>query len=221
MLVKDLMTTEVVSVTPETPLKEVAQQLAEHGIGGMPVVDESGRVVGVISESDFVIKERGREYARRSPLHWLIGDRRREFDRVEATTAGGAMTAPPITIDGSMATIREAAIVMVEHRINRLPVTHGDKLVGIITRGDVVRLYLGSDEELEARLRPMLRAVDGIAIKGVHNGVVTLAGTAPSAAVADTTTRIVEAVDGVVGVDTARLAWADKAEVPPPQATAV
>lgn len=85
------------------------------------MVEADGRVVGVILESDFLIKERGRDHAHRSPLHWLRGDRRREFERVEATTAGEAMTAPAITIEGRMATVREAATVMAEHRINRLP----------------------------------------------------------------------------------------------------
>lgn len=223
MLVKELMTTEVVSVAPETPLKEVARLLSDRGIGGAPVVDENGHVVGVISESDFLIKQRGRDYVPSSPLRWLIDDRHRDIERVEATTAGEAMSAPPITIDGSMATVREAAIVMAHHRINRLPVTRAGRLVGIITRGDVVRLYLRSDQDIATTVRHLLRAVDGIGVEGVSDGVVVLSGSVPSAAVADTATRIVEAIDGVVGVETTRLSWMEKTAPPasPPEARVV
>jgi CBS domain-containing protein len=212
MLVDELMTSEVITVQPDTSLKDVARLLSAHGIGGAPVVASDGRVVGVISESDFLIKERGRDHAHRSPLHWLLGDRRREFERVEATTAGEAMTAPAITIAGRVATVRDAAIVMAEHRINRLPVTRAGKLVGIITRGDVLRLYTRADQEIEATARHLLRAVDGIAVEGVHDGVVVLAGTVPSHPVADTAARVIEAVDGVVAVDATRMAWRDEPE---------
>jgi CBS domain-containing protein len=216
MLVDELMTSDVITVHPDTPLKEVARLLSGHGIGGAPVVDAGGRVVGVISESDFLIKERGRKYAHRSPLHWLLGDRLREFERVEATTAGEAMTSPAVTIEGRVATVREAAIVMAERKINRLPVTHAGKLVGIITRGDVVRLYLSSDEEIASKVRHVLRAVDGLVVESVRDGVVTLAGSVYSAAVAETAARIVESMDGVVGVDASAVAWDETAAAPPP-----
>src|SRR5690606_31198478 len=107
---------------------------------------------------DFMLKERGRSYVPHSPLGWLLGDRdaRHDLARVEATTAGEAMTSPPIVIEGRIASIREAAIVMAERNINRLPVTEDGKLVGIITRADLLRVYVQSDADIEASVREAL-----------------------------------------------------------------
>jgi CBS domain-containing protein len=208
----DLMSRDVITVRPETPLKEVARLLAEHAVSGLPVVSESNVVVGVVSESDFMIKERGRANIPRSPLRWLLGDTERELARVEATTAGEVMTTPPITIEGRFASVREAAIVMAGHNINRLPVTESGTLVGIITRGDLLRVYTRSDETIEAAARDALRAVESIVIEGVHEGIVTLVGTGESKALVETTVQIAEAIDGVVAVDTARLTWREEPE---------
>jgi CBS domain-containing protein len=209
MRIYDLMSREVVSVRPDTPLKEVARLLVEHAISGVPVVDERGAVVGVVSESDFMIKERGRTYIPRSPLRWLLGETQHDLARVEATTAGEAMSVPPITIEGRVASIREAAIVMAERNINRLPVTEAGKLVGIITRADLLRVYVQPDAAIEARVREALRAVDGIDVSAVRDGVVTLTGVLPSIGLVESVKRVVEAVDGVVAIDASDLTWID------------
>jgi CBS-domain-containing membrane protein len=203
----DLMTREVVSVRPETPLKEVAQLLVDHGIGGVPVTDSMGIVLGVVSESDFVTKELGREYARRSRLARLFGQPSPDAAKIEATTAAEAMTAPAVTIEGRIATVREAAIVMAEHGINRLPVIEDGRLVGIITRGDLVRIFAESDGILAERVGRRLHAVDGLAVDEVRNGVVTLSGTVESQELAKTAIEIARTTDGVVGVDAERVAW--------------
>jgi len=197
----DLMSRDVVSVRPETPLKEVAQLLVEHAISGMPVVDDRNVVVGVVSESDFVIKERGREHISRSPLRWLLGDSRHDLNRVEATTAGQAMTTPAITIEGRVASLREAAIAMAEHKINRLPVTEEGKLVGIITRGDLLHVYMQSDAAIETAVREALQEVEGVAVSGVCDGIVTLAATGKHQATMGSAIRTAEMIDGVVAVD--------------------
>jgi CBS domain-containing protein len=210
MRVYDLMTRDVVAVKPETPLKEVARLLVAHGISGVPVIDDDAVVVGVVSESDFMIKERGREYAPSSALAWLLGDTKRaqhERALVEARTAGEAMTAPAITIEGRIASVREAAVTMSTHSVNRLPVTESGRLVGIVTRGDLLRVYTVSDQRIASNVRTALHAADGIEVEGVENGIVRLAGTAASQAMAETTIRIAEAVDGVVAVDSERLTW--------------
>jgi len=215
--VYDLMTRDPVAVTPETSLQEVARLLVEHRISGVPVVDEDGVVVGVISESDFVIKERGRDYLPSSSLAWLLGETREvrhEQQVVAARTAGEAMSQPAITIEGRIASVREAAITMIEHRINRLPVTENGRLIGIVTRGDLVRVFARSDAELAADVRKVLRSADGIVVESVDHGVVRLAGMAASAAMAETTVHIAESVDGVVGVDAEHLTWEDRPSVP-------
>jgi CBS domain-containing protein len=211
------MRTEVITVGPDTPLKEVARRLAEHGVSGAPVLDDTGRVVGVISESDFLIKERGRRHVTRSLLGILFGGHQRELARVDATTAGEAMTTPPVTIDGMMASVREAAVLMAEKRVNRLPVLRNGRLVGIVTRGDILRLYTRSDDELAGATRRALRAVDGVRVDGVHDGIVALSGTVPTLAVADTIAGIIEGLDGVIRVDAAGLVAVDgMSTLPPP-----
>lgn len=213
MRVYDLMTRDPVAVRPGTPLKEVARLLVANGFSGVPVVDADNVVVGVISESDFMLKERGRDYLPSSALAWLVGESaqvRHERALVDARTAGQAMTAPAITIEGRIASIREAAITMAERNINRLPVTESGRLVGIITRGDLLRVYAQPDEKIADAVREALRAADGIDVEGVEQGVVTLAGTAASREMAETTIRIAEAVDGVVAVDADGLTWHDE-----------
>lgn len=213
MRVYELMTRDVVAVTPDTPLKEVARLMVDRGISGVPVVDEEGTVLGVVSESDFTLKKRGREYVSTSPLAWIFGDARRlrhERALIEARTARDAMTAPAVTIEGKVASVREAAVVMAEHKINRLPVTESGRLVGIITRGDILRLYARPDEAVLAELRNRLRAIDGVVVEGVEHGVVRLAGVAPSRGVADAAVGIAESVDGVVAVDAERLTWSEE-----------
>ena len=111
MRVYDLMTRDPIAVKPATRLQEVARLLVEHRIGGVPVVDDNRVVVGVISQSDFAVKERGRDYVDSSSLAWILGetrDVRRQQQIVAARTAGEAMSRPPITIEGRLASVREA-----------------------------------------------------------------------------------------------------------------
>ena len=201
MRIYDLMSRAVVSVRPETPLKEVARLMVEHAISGIPVVDERSVVVGVISESDFMIKERGREHISRSPLRWLLGEGRHDLDRVEATAAGQAMTSPPITIAGQTTSLREAAMMMAEHKVNRLPVTEAGKLVGIITRGDLLRVYTQTDEAIQAAAEEVLRETEGISVTAVSDGVVTLTSEGADRDVAAAALRVVEGIDGVMAVE--------------------
>ena len=216
MRVDEVMTREVITVHPETPLKEVARLLVEHRIGGVPVVDAQDRVLGVVSESDFAIKERGGDYIPHSRLGWLFGDPGRDAARiVAARTAGEAMTAPAVTIEGRVASLREAAITMVEHDINRLPVTEDGRLVGIITRGDLVRVFVQPDAAIQEKLRAALHSVDGLMVEGVEDGIVTVSGTVESRALAETAIRIAEALDGVVGVNSDRLVWREKSSPEP------
>lgn len=198
--VYDLMSRDVVTVRPDTPLKQVARLLVEHAISGLPVVDARNVVVGVVSESDFMIKERGREHVSRSPLRWLLGEGQRDLHRVEATTAGEAMTSPVVVIEGRTASVREAAMLMAQHRVKRLPVTESGVLVGIITRADLLRIYVQSDEAIEAAVRDVLRGTDAVVLEQVRDGIVTLVARDREHARVAAARREVEAVDGVMGV---------------------
>lgn len=213
MNVRDVMTVDVISVRPETPLKEVARTLSEHGISGVPVVDEAGGVQGVVSEADFLIKEQKQSPRRHSLLFsWLVD--RTESQRVEgklhATTAGEAMTRPPITI-GPDRPLREAAAVMTRSDVNRLPVVSEGKLVGIVTRADLVGTFLVPDETLGQRIadevlrETMWMERDEVAVT-VSDGVARLTGTVDRRSTATILGRLVSQVDGVVGVSS-ELSW--------------
>jgi len=153
--VRDVMTRTVRSVRPDTPIKDVARELIEHRISGLPVVDDSGTVVGVISEGDLLAKEHRPGTVRHRPLARLFGESaetRGLLAKAEAHTAGEAMTSPAITIEASQP-IDAAATLMIDRKINRLPVTEGGKLVGIVTRSDVVGTFARSDEALGDAIR--------------------------------------------------------------------
>ena len=148
--VRDLMTGDVVTVHPTATIKDVAKLLVEHRISGMPVVDDSGRVVGVVSEGDLIFKEQAPDSAERRPLARIFGDSpatRAQLAKALALTAGDAMTAPAITVNAD-SLVTEAAATMTRDRVNRLPVVEGDVLVGLVSRADVVRAFVRTDEEL-------------------------------------------------------------------------
>lgn len=204
MKVNDLMTVDVVAVTPETSLKDVARLLAEHRISGVPVVGEGGRVLGVVSEADILYKERGEE-PRSQLLDWLLDSRSRDREKTLARTAGDAMTSPAITINAH-ADVSAAARTMTEQQVKRLTVIDwSGALVGIVTRADLVRAFARSDEELEDEIRSDLVAgvfamnADAVDVR-VEKGEATLDGEMLERLDAAILPRLVARVPGVVAV---------------------
>jgi CBS domain-containing protein len=213
LTVRDVMTTPVVTVHRDMPLKRVAQLLIDNGMSGVPVVDAGGAVVGVISEGDFMVKEQGATEVRHRRLARLLGESTEtvaQLEKVGARTAGEAMTAPAVTI-GPSRPIREAAALMTGRKVNRLPVIDEGQLVGIVTRADLLRAYLRSDEELTRAIRDdvLLRVlwVDpaGFDIT-VINGEVTIVGHVERRSSAEIIEATIRMVPGVVAVD-ADLSW--------------
>jgi predicted transcriptional regulator len=119
------------------------------------------------------------------------------------------MTEPARTI-GPDETLHRAAQLMVQGSINRLPVVDHGRLVGIISRADIVRVFAKSDEELKEQVAFALRAVDGLMVADVRDGVVRLSGTVASEALALTIRSIVQQLDGVVAVDDRDLTWREQ-----------
>lgn len=201
MKVEQLMTRDPRTVMPDTTLKDVAAILSSQGISGLPVVDGDLRVLGVVSEADILRKEQGLGGRRGGVLGWLL-DREAPDPKLEARTAGEAMTSPALTIEpGRPAS--EAARLMVKKEINRLPVVSGGRLVGIVTRADLVRAFTRPDEEIEREIRDdVLLSTLWIDPKrvsiSVSNGEVSLSGKVETRTQAELVEAYVRRVPGVV-----------------------
>ena len=179
--VSDVMTTSVVTVDRITPYQEIDRLLTEHRISGMPVLKMGREVVGVVSEADLLAAED--EASRRARMASSIG-RRRLFgkQRHVSLTAGTLMTAPAITI-GPDATIPAAARLMNTHHIRRLPVVDEEgKLAGIVSRRDLLSVFLRPDADISHDVHQVLDEIPLADDPGditvlVRHGVVTLTGT--------------------------------------------
>ena len=201
--VDQVMTTSVITVTPETPISEVARILVEHNISGLVVVDPEGHVQGVVSEGDLLVKEAG---------HWSDeGRSRRRHSKVDAQTAGEAMTSPALTIEPFRA-IRAAAEIMIDNHVNRLPVVDAEgTLLGIVSRADLVRAFVHTDAELEriirteVLVRDMWLDPDKFTVT-VHNGAAKVTGTTNRRSTAAIVERLLAMVPGVDSVET-DIAW--------------
>jgi CBS domain-containing protein len=205
MHVESLMSRDVVTVAAETPLKEVAALLSRHRISGVPVCDADQRVLGVVSEADILRKEEGRQpRSSTGLLSWLFERDDESLDKVSARTAGEAMTSPAVTIEPGRP-VSEAARLMLERQVNRLPVVQEDKLVGIVTRADLVRAFNRPDEEIlreiseDVLLRTLWISPDRVTIS-VEGGEVSLAGEMENRTQAELAVAYVSRVPGVVDV---------------------
>jgi CBS domain-containing protein len=202
--VAQVMTRNVLTVRPETPLRDVARLMTDHGISGVPVV-EQGSVLGIVSGADIVAKERGPVAPRGRLAKWFArAPKPTDTDRLEARTAGDAMTSPAITIE-SWRTAADAAALMLDRRVHRLPVLKDGKLVGIVSRADLVSAFARSDEEIAIDIREdvLLHSfwiTPGAVEVSVRNGEVSLTGTVESDLLAQLVPETVQRVPGVVRV---------------------
>jgi CBS domain-containing protein len=211
--VREVMTSPVVTVRLIAPLKEVAQLLVDNKISGLPVIDVDGTVLGVVSEADFLVKEGGPDAVRHRPLARFIGESRTsrsQLEKLHATRAADAMTAPAITIESSRP-VSEAARIMTDHGINRLPVVDADRLVGIVTRADLVRAYVRSDDELadtirEDVIRRMLWLDPGLFNVQVKHGIASISGHVDRRSTAAMVEEATAAVPGIIDVEPS-IAW--------------
>jgi CBS-domain-containing membrane protein len=207
LTVRDVMSPSVVTVTPDTPLKEVARVLVDRRISGVPVVDDAGTVLGIVSEADLLVKEQGADAIHHRRLARLLGEStesREQSVKLGALTAAEAMTSPAVTIAPGRP-IHEAAAVMTTRHMNRLPVIDGGTLIGIVSRADLVRAYVRSDEELEATIRDdvILRILwldPSHFTVTVKDGVAAISGQVDRRSTAEILVETVRTVPGIVDV---------------------
>lgn len=142
MRVRDIMTSPVTTVTPETPVREALRVMLERRISGLPVVDEVGMLVGLVSEGDFLRRSELGTEKKRSWLDFLRGHGRaaEDYAHSHGRTVGEVMTREVVAISHN-APLEEAVALMEKRRVRRLPVTDGDAL-GIVTRSDILRALL-------------------------------------------------------------------------------
>jgi CBS domain-containing protein len=196
MQVVDLMTTNVISVSPETPIKDAARLMFRHRVSGLPVIGSAGEVLGIITEADFLRLE----VARSSD---------EEVSPVDSV--GEVMSSGVVTINADVG-VAEAARIMVVQDIKRLPVVGEEgKLVGILSRLDVVAVFTRPDEVIEDEIREdLLRRVlfvdpDDIDV-AVANGIVTFTGEIGTANEARLLEELATRLDGVMRVEN-QLTW--------------
>jgi CBS-domain-containing membrane protein len=204
-----VMTTDVVRAEYGTPFKEVARLLATHRISGLPVVDEDDRVIGVLSETDLMMHQATTpdpyEPRNRARLAELTPGAKRLAAKGRARTAGRLMTAPAVTVHADDTIVR-AARTMAQKHVERLPVLdQEDRLVGIVTRRDLLQVFLRPDQEIREEViqEVLVRALwlpPGSVEVSVTEGVVTLSGHAERKSETQIAMSMTRRIDGVVDV---------------------
>jgi len=201
-LVEDVMTTRVVSVTEATGYKDIVTLLRRHRVSAVPVLNAAGRVTGVVSEADLLMKQT----APALPVGAVrLAWRLRERSKASACTAAELMTSPAVTVRAD-ADVAKAARLMRDRNVRRLPVTGADgRLVGIVSRTDVLSVYERPDEQIRDEIttgviagRFLLDPLDFDVTS--TSGIVTMAGRVESSAVALSLLAAIRGVEGTVAV---------------------
>ena len=201
--VKDVMSALPVSVSKTATFREIAARLRECRVSAFPVVDADGKVIGVVSEADLLVKEALAD--ERNVVWGLLAGIVHHAGRAKAAgvTAADLMTSPAVTI-GPGDTVEHAARLMYDHKVKRLPVVdQRGRPIGIISRSDVLAVFDRPDAEIREEIMSQM-------IKGrsepswysviVKDGVVTLEGTPETAAIGRDIVRRTRHVEGVVAV---------------------
>jgi CBS domain-containing protein len=199
--VEDVMTTQVVAVQEDASFKEMVAQMRQARISAFPVIDREGRVIGVVSEADMLNKEAAQ--ARPESLASLL--RFRNHEKAAGVTAADLMTSPAVTI-GPDELVVEAARLMRDRRVKRLPVTNATgHLIGVVSRADVLSVFTRPDPEIRHEVTDeMIRGTFLVRSQNlgvtVHDGVVTLIGRPETDQAGHDLVELVRNIEGVVTV---------------------
>jgi CBS domain-containing protein len=199
--VKDVMSTHVISVRQSATYKEMAAMLHEQRVSAFPVLDDDNKVIGVVSEADLLVKEALEGTVRRT----LLSRQERVRKQVNALTAADLMTKPPVTI-GPDEPVTSAARLMFDKRVKRLPVVSDDgRLIGIVTRSDVLSVYSRPDTDIRHQVTQDLILDTFLCDPGrftvtVKDGIVTIEGTPETALIGRDIISAIRHMEGVVAV---------------------
>ena len=211
-IVSDVMTLPVVAVGRDARFKEIVRVMGEWKVSAVPVLEGDGRVIGVVSEADLLPKEefRDRDLPRSEQIRRLS-----DLGKAGAVTAEELMSTPAVTVHPDV-TLAQAARIMAVKHLKRLPVVDDeDRLQGIVSRADLLKVFLRADEDIEEEVRRtvvsyLFPALSHTIHVAVHDGVVTLRGRVQDTSLVWVAERLVRAVEGVVDIES-RLTGEDTA----------
>lgn len=204
---REIMSSPVVSVRPDTPVREIVETMLRSRISGLPVVDEDQRVLGIVTEADLLEKE-DRPLPEPPILSWHGRSLRLErmmghYRKATGTTARDVMTENIITA-AEDTTAQELAHLMLRHSINRILILREGRLAGIVTRADILKVFLRSDESILQTVRETLARelyIDPASLTlSCANGIVTVAGNVDRHSDCALVVKWIHSIDGVVAV---------------------
>lgn len=208
MKVIDLMTTEVATIGADQTIKEAARLMVADRVSGLPVVDDAGRLIGIVTEADFLEREIDKESPSGGLLGAVFGA---ATSHADAVTVREVMSSNVVTVAAD-AKVAEAARLLAANSIKRLPIVDGDGVVvGIISRADIVAAFARPDELIEDEIREdVARRIlfvdpDSLAVS-VTDGMVGIGGELPTKTDARILEELTRRLEGVVSVDSS-LTW--------------
>lgn len=208
VVAREIMTSPVITATPETPFREIAMLMLHHRVSGLPVVDDSGRLLGIISEADLIRKEE-----QPLPQPTIVGWHGRSLwlerlvdrhQKATGMTARDLMTENVVTATEETKA-HELAHLMLARGVNRIPIVREGRVVGIVTRADILKVFVRTDTALAASITQALLHdlwIDPSALAiTCTNGVVAIAGQVDRQSDKEFIIKWVKSVDGVVGLN--------------------
>ncbi len=223
LFARDIMTSPAITARPDARVKDLVALMITHRISGIPIVTADHELVGIITEADILFKEVLPKPHEPTPiaqrLHLPgIAEAAERARKAEGLRADEIMTSPVITVTEA-ATVHEIAGLMVKHKVNRIPVLRAGKVVGIVSRADVLKAFTRTDQDLteairEGILHDLWVDISKLAIE-VKDGIVHLEGTLDRRSEKELVEKWAALADGVVGIESRLTYETDDREIRP------
>jgi CBS domain-containing protein len=220
---RDVMTSPVITARTDARVRDLVALMVTHHISGIPILTPAGELVGIVTEGDLLYKELEPRPAEptgivaRLPLR-SVAEAMERARKAQGVRADEIMTSPVVTVTEATP-VREIAQLMVRHRINRVPVVRAGKVVGIVSRNDILKAFTRSDAELQTAIRESLRHDLWIDITrvsiAVKDGVVSLEGVVDRRSEKELAEKWAAMADGVVGLHSRLTYEVDDRTLPP------